>query len=66
MIQKAEVIQLPPLLLSRQDAARALGISMTEIDRLLSTGELRGKQYGRRRLILFESIQQYVEGMPDA
>jgi hypothetical protein len=61
----AEVVPVSPLLVRRRGVPKILGISQTEVDRLIRAGELKAKKYGRSTLVLVESIERFVERLPD-
>jgi excisionase family DNA binding protein len=63
--RRGEVIELPPILMTRQDAAKALALSLTEIDKLLSSGALRSARYGRNRMIFRSSLEAFAERLAD-
>ena len=54
--QKSELIAL-----SKQEAARTLGVSLRTIDRLISVKELRVRRLGRRVLIPRASLERFLE-----
>ena len=46
--------------LSREKAARILGISVRSLDRLVSDGHLRSFNVGRRRLLLASEVNRFL------
>ena len=50
-----------PLLLTAEEAARALGIGRTVVYRLMREGELRGVRIGASRRFPREEIERYVQ-----
>lgn len=52
-----------------EDAARVLGISVSEVRRLLGAGELTAKYIGKNRSreyrVTAESMDAYVESLPE-
>jgi excisionase family DNA binding protein len=51
---------MDPLLVSRRDAAIALGISLRSIDYLLARGELPARQIGRRKMIARAALERFA------
>jgi excisionase family DNA binding protein len=54
----------PPL--ARRDAAKALGLSISTIDRLITKGDLVAKKFGQRVLVPAEEIERYQSRAPAA
>lgn len=52
------------LLLSRRDAATALGVSLRTIDYLLSRGDLRARPIGRRKMVAMAELQRFAQRGP--
>lgn len=52
---------VPPLTVSRTEAADLLGVSVKQIDRLTAAGRLPSVKVGRRRLIARESIESFLK-----
>ena len=52
---------IDPLLVSTEDAAKALGCKKTKLFELISQHEIEAVLLGRRRMIVFESIGAYVD-----
>jgi hypothetical protein len=48
------------LLVSRRDAAIALGISLRSLDYLLARGELPSRQIGRRKMIARTALERFA------
>jgi len=57
----AEVVPVGPILVRRRGVPKILGISQTEVDRLIRGGELQAKKYGRSTLVSMSSIERFVE-----
>lgn len=57
----AVVREAEPVLLSVQDAARALGVGRTEIFLMVKRGDIGSVRIGRRRLIPLAEINRFVE-----
>jgi len=49
-----------PLLIGKKAAAQALGISPRSLDNLISSGELKTRRIGRRRLISWRALQEFA------
>lgn len=50
------------LALTRQEAARALGISATTVDRLTRAGKLKPVRVTRRPLYAVEELERFLSG----
>jgi excisionase family DNA binding protein len=48
------------ILLSRRDAAMALGVSLRTIDYLISRGELRARPIGRRKMVARVELERFA------
>jgi len=57
-------MEAQPLLVSRPEAARLLGLSARTIDYLRSRGVLRARKIGRRALLLRVDLERFAEGQP--
>lgn len=55
---------LTPILVSVKQAAQMLGVSPWTCYQLADAGEIQSRYMGRRRLIVFESLRNYAEGLP--
>ncbi len=51
---------VPTLLVSKRDAATALGVSVRTIDNLLACKELRARKVGRRTLIALTELERFA------
>ncbi|MFI8776516.1 helix-turn-helix domain-containing protein [Brachybacterium paraconglomeratum] len=51
------------LLVSVEDAARAIGGSRSTVYRLIDSGDLERVKIGRRALVTTESVRAYVDGL---
>lgn len=49
------------LLLSRQEAASALGVSLSKFDQLVDAGELNYVQVGRRKRFLVRELERWID-----
>jgi excisionase family DNA binding protein len=56
----------PPLALRRKETARALGLSITTVDRAIKRGDLVAKKYGSRVLVPQVEIERYLEKLQAA
>jgi excisionase family DNA binding protein len=54
-----------PIAVTIPDAVRATGKSRTSIYEALKSGELSAKKAGRRTLISFASLKDYLANLPD-
>jgi hypothetical protein len=52
------------LLVSRADAARILGLSLREVDRLRRAGKLLAKKQGSKVLLPMNELQRYADSLP--
>jgi hypothetical protein len=50
----------------RHDAAAMIGEGISKIDMLIATNQIQAKKSGRNLLILVESLERYVAGLPAA
>ena len=50
----------PPLLLSAEQAARALAINRSTIFELMATGQIPSVRIGRRRLISRQALAEFI------
>ncbi|MBB3875549.1 helix-turn-helix domain-containing protein [Sphingomonas aquatilis] len=53
-----------PLAVRVSDATRLTGIGKTKLFELIADGTLETTSIGRRRLILYRSLEQLIEGPP--
>ncbi len=53
-------MELEPLLVSKKVGANLLGISLRQIDYLISHGKLRTRNIGRRVLLPYRSLVQFA------
>lgn len=51
-----------PILVSRPEAARLLGLSARTVDYLRSKGVLRSRKIGKRALILRTDLERFARG----
>lgn len=62
MASKSDFSAVPPKVLTTQQAARQLGVSVSTVQQLVETGTLSGwKTSGGHRRILCDSVSQYLE-----
>jgi excisionase family DNA binding protein len=52
---------VPPILLTPEQAARALGLGRTTVYALMRDGELRSVRLGRSRRIPYASLVEFVQ-----
>lgn len=48
------------LLGTREEAAEALSVSQRQIDNFIANGELVSRKCGRRRLVLWKSVEEFA------
>lgn len=60
-IPEGRVVEVQPILLSVEQASKALSVGRTEVFRLLREQRLRSIKRGRRRLIPRAELDRYVE-----
>lgn len=54
-----------PLLISRQEAARLMGISLRTLEKLIVAGEVPSRVLRRRRLIPREFLEKLAKGVKE-
>jgi hypothetical protein len=57
---------LKAIAVRRHDAAAMIGEGVSKIDMLVATNQIQAKKSGRNLLILVESLERYVAGLPAA
>jgi hypothetical protein len=57
---------LKAIAVRRFDAAAMIGEGVSKIDMLIATGQIQAKKSGRNLLIVVESLERYVAGLPPA
>ena len=55
-----------PIAVRRRVAANLIGEGTTKIDELIASGQIEARKSGRNLLILVESLEKYVAGLPVA
>lgn len=55
---------LTPIFVSVEQAAETLAISRWSMYQLLDEGAVESRYKGRRRLVVYTSLQEYAEGLP--
>lgn len=56
--------QLSPLFISIADGTRMLGVSLRTMRDLIDSDAIETRYVGRRRLVVYESLRRYAEGLP--
>ncbi len=56
-------MEVKPLLLSKKDSARILGISVRKLDYMIAQGILKTKQIGRRCLLRYSDLLKFAGGL---
>jgi excisionase family DNA binding protein len=49
-----------PLAMPRKEAARALGVSLSTVDRAIKRGDIKTKKYGTRVLVPTSEIERFA------
>ena len=57
---------ISPLAVKSKVAAAMLGVGTSTLDKLIASGRIDARRCGRSRLILVDSIRQYLNSLPDA
>lgn len=57
---------LPPVAVAPAEAARLIGLSRTEFYRRMSAGEIPARKVGRRTLIEYTVLTDYITRLPVA
>jgi len=52
--------QLPPILVSKRDAARLLNLCVRTVEQLIRCRQLRAKRVGKRVLLLREDLERFA------
>ena len=55
-----------PITVRRQVAAAMLGEGLSKLDELISRGQIEAKKSGKNLLIVVDSLERYVAGLPRA
>jgi len=55
---------ITPISVTVNDAVKMSGIGRTALYRALGEGQIQSRMFGRRRLVLTESLQRFIEGLP--
>ena len=50
---------------TRKEAARELRMSVTKLDRVIASGELKAKRHGHAVVVMRSEIERYIEQWPD-
>ena len=58
------VVEVEPLFVTREDAARILCLSTVEIDRLRASSKLVARKYGRRVLFPVDELRRFAQSLP--
>ncbi len=57
--------ELEPITVTVKDAAAATSLSIWRIYELLNAGKIEGRYEGRKRLVLYRSLVEYIERLPE-
>lgn len=63
-INSARAGSVEPIFASVKDAATALGLSTFVVYQLLDEGQIESQYFGRRRLVVIESLKAFARGLP--
>ncbi|WNM74133.1 excise [Mycobacterium Phage Nergal] len=58
------VVEVEPLLVTREDAARLLGLSTKEVDRLRASRHIVPKRHGRKVLFPIDELRRFAAALP--
>ncbi|SHT54749.1 DNA binding domain, excisionase family [Mycobacteroides abscessus subsp. abscessus] len=64
MTATLEAERIAKLLVTRQEAAEALSLSLREVDEARRAGKLLAKKYGSKVLIPWSEVEQFAESLP--
>ena len=54
-----------PRALTRKEAAKSLGISLSTLDRAIQRADLKAKKYGARVLLLSSELERFWNALPE-
>jgi len=54
-----------PIAMSVPDAAKACGISTRQMWRVISTGAVSTRKIGRRTVVIYSELEDYILGLPE-
>ncbi len=60
----AKPSRVDPLMITRGDAAKALGVSVRTLERWVAEGRLPARQTGKRWLIATADLRAFVDSLP--
>lgn len=58
------VVEVEPLFVTRDDAARMLCLSVVELDNLRRAGHIVARKYGRKVLFPMDELRRYANTLP--
>ncbi|QFG09433.1 HTH DNA binding protein [Mycobacterium phage Yuna] len=58
------VVEVEPLLVTREDAARILCLSTVELDKLRANSKLVARKYGRKVLFPLDELRRFASSLP--
>jgi len=64
--ETSSAAELRPITVTVQQARRLLGLGNTSVWKLIGDGRLRTVRIGKRRLILYESLEELIASAADA
>ena len=62
--REPNVSQISPIFVSVKEAARILGLGTWSVYKLLDAQEIASQYQGRKRLVRFDSLQEYADNLP--
>ncbi|ASR85646.1 excise [Mycobacterium phage Ellie] len=58
------VVEVEPLFVTREDAARLLCLSTVELDKLRASSKLVARKYGRKVLFPVDELRRFAQSLP--
>lgn len=58
------VVEVEPIFVTREDAARMLCLSVVELDNLRRAGYVVARKYGRKVLFPLDELRRYAKTLP--
>lgn len=55
----------PPIFISVKEAARLIGLTTWSMYQLLDKQAVKSQYHGRRRLVRYDSLRDYADGLPE-
>jgi excisionase family DNA binding protein len=64
--RRKTTMAVAPIAIPRKEAARALSLSLSTLDRAIRRGDLKAKKYGTRVLVPNAEIDRYLKQLDEA